>query len=44
VAEVGQIAVGFPHHAPLNRALARIAGEKGRPRWPALLDISTIRL
>jgi hypothetical protein len=27
------------HHAPLDRALARIADEKGRPRWPALLDI-----
>src|ERR1700733_6252653 len=36
---VGEILIGLTHHAPLDGALARITGEKGRPRWPALLDI-----
>ena len=39
LAEVGQIVIGFAHHAPLDRALARIAGEQGRPRRPTLPDM-----
>ncbi len=35
---VGEILIGLAHPAPLDRALARIAGEKGGPGWPTLLD------
>ena len=41
--QVGKIVVILAHHAPLDRALARIAGEQGRPRRPTLPDMFDTR-